>query len=169
MSEFDNFIRGLGSDIKNAAEQVSKKAEETFEISKRRAEKVRLKGDIQKNYQKLGELIYGGLKNDVDVQNEMLDIVEKLDEDFERITQLFEEINAIKAGMPIPVEESDDWEEEYAEGYDEEDEEEVEVSIVMVEEDGEIVEEPAIIEEEEEETEESSGLGKIQEFDINID
>ena len=30
MSEFDDFIRGIGSDIKNAAEQVSKKAEETF-------------------------------------------------------------------------------------------------------------------------------------------
>ena len=34
MSEFDDFIRGIGSDIKNVAEKVGKKAEETFEISK---------------------------------------------------------------------------------------------------------------------------------------
>ena len=43
MSEFDDFIRGIGSDIKNAAEKVGKKAEETFEISKRQAEKMKIK------------------------------------------------------------------------------------------------------------------------------
>ena len=71
MSDFDDFIRGIGSDIKVAAENVGKKAEKTFEISKRRAERISLKGNIQKNYQKLGELVYGGLKNNEDIEEEM--------------------------------------------------------------------------------------------------
>ena len=85
MSEFDNFIRGIGSDIKIAAEQVSKKAEETFEISKRQAEKMRIKGHVQSLYQQLGELTYGGMKNGEDVSEETAEIVAKLDEAFARI------------------------------------------------------------------------------------
>ncbi|MBR3935157.1 MAG: hypothetical protein IKJ57_01250 [Oscillospiraceae bacterium] len=162
MSEFDDFIRGIGSDIKNAAEQVGKKAEETFEISKRRAERMTVKGNIQKNYQKLGELVYGSLKSDEDIKEEMDAIVAQLDEDFARISEIYEEINAIKNGTFVP-EEEEDWEEEYAEGYDED--EEMEVSIVVMEEDGEVVEEPAVIEE----VKEESPAEKAQEFDINID
>ncbi|MBQ7875449.1 MAG: hypothetical protein IJ306_09920 [Oscillospiraceae bacterium] len=163
MSEFDDFIRGLGSDIRNAAEQVGKKAEETFEISKRKAEKVKLKGHVQNLYQRLGEITYGGIKNGEDVSEETGAIIEQLDAVFERIEELFDEINAIKNGTFIPDEEVD-WEEEYAEGYDEEDEE-VDVSIVVMENDGEVIEEPAVIE-----TEEAPEEGaKAQEFDINID
>ena len=163
MSEFDDFIRGIGSDIKVAAENVGKKAEKTFEISKRRAERISLKGNIQKNYQKLGELVYGGLKNNEDIEEEMKAITEQLDNDFFRISELYEEINAIKNGTYVP-EEEEDWEEEYAEEYDED--EEVEVSIVVMENDGEVVEEPAVIEEEEEVP---AIAEKAQEFDINID
>ena len=96
MSEFDNFIRGIGSDIKNVAEKVGKKAEETFEISKRQAEKIKVKGQIQALYQQLGELTYGGQKNEEDVSEETAEIVAKLDEAFVRIEELFEEINEIK-------------------------------------------------------------------------
>ena len=171
MSEFDNFIRGIGSDIKTAAEQVGKKAEETFEISKRRVEKIKLKGKIQASYEKLGELVYGSIKNGEDVEEEVAVIVEQLDADFERVSEIFAEINAIKNGTFVSKSEDEemDWEEEYAEGYDEDEseedseDEEVEVSIVMMENDGEIVEEPATIETEEEQA--SDG----QEFDINID
>ncbi len=162
MSDFDDFIRGIGSDIKVAAENVGKKAEKTFEISKRRAERISLKGNIQKNYQKLGELVYGGLKNNEDIEEEMKAITEQLDNDFFRISELYEEINAIKNGTYVPEEE--DWEEEYAEEYDED--EEVEVSIVVMENDGKVVEEPAVIEEEEEVP---AIAEKAQEFDINID
>jgi HEPN domain-containing protein len=160
MSEFDNFIRGLGSDIKNAAEHVGKKAEETFEISKRRAERIKIKGHIQSLYQRLGELTYGGMKNGEDVSEEAKVLTDKLDEAFARIEELFEEINEIKNGTFVPEQEMD-WEEEYAEEYDDED---VEVSIVVMENDGEVVEEPAVIEAEEEET-----SADVQEFDINID
>lgn len=159
MSEFDNFVRGIGSDIKIAAEKVGKKAEETFEISKRKAERISIKGNIQKNYQKLGELVYGGIKNDEDIQNEMEAIVAELDFNFARITELYEEIEAIKNGSYV-ADDAEDWEEEYAEEYDEE-EPEVEVALV-IEEDGEIIEEPAEVV-----TEESGA--KAQEFDINID
>lgn len=175
MSEFDDFIRGIGSDIKSAAEQVGKKAEETFEISRRRAEKVRIKGNIQKNYQKLGELVYGGIKTNDDIHAEMETIISELDADFERITEIYDEINAIKNGTYVP-EDEEDWEEEYAEGYDEE-ESEVEVAIV-VKNDGEITEEPAVIETTAEEVAEElpaeveaaeEPAEKSQEFDINID
>lgn len=165
MSEFDDFIRGIGSDIKAAAEQVGKKAEETFEISKRRAEKMKIKGHIQSLYQKLGELTYGGMKNGEDVSAETAEIIAQLDEAFARVEELFDEINAIKNGTFVPEEEAMDWEEEYAEGYDKE---EVDVSIVVMEEDGEVVEEPAVVELEET-AEEKEETANSQAFDINID
>ena len=163
MSEFDNFIRGIGSDIKIAAEKVGKKAEETFEISKRQAEKIKIKGHIQALYQQLGELTYGGQKNEEDVSEETAEIVAKLDEAFVRIEELFEEINEIKNGTFVEDEEMD-WDEEYAEEYD-----------VDVE---EVIEEAKAFEEDEDDSEieieliiaddETESL-KAQEFDINID
>lgn len=154
MSEFDDFIRGIGSDIKNAAEQVGKKAEETFEISKRRAEKMKIKGHIQSLYQKLGELTYGGMKNGEDVSEETGALIAQLDEAFARVEELFEEINAIRNGTFVQEEEMD-WEEEYAEEYD--------VDAEEIIEEAKAFEEPA----EEEVPEEESA--KVQEFDINID
>ena len=159
MSEFDDFIKGLGSDIKTAAEKVGKKAEETFEISKRQAERMKIKGHIQNLYQHLGELSYGSMKNGEDVSEEANEIITKLDAAFARIEEIYAEINEIKNGTFVS--EEMDWEEEYAEEYD--DDEEVEVSIVVMENDGEVVEEEAVIEAEEETS------GKHQAFDINID
>lgn len=158
MTEFDDFIRGIGSDIKSAAEQVSKKAEETFEISKRRAEKMKLKGRVQNLYQRLGELTYGGMKNGEDVSEETAEIVAKLDETFERIEILFEEINAIKNGTFVPEEEEMDWEEEYAEEYD--------VDAEAIIEEAKAIEAKAEVAAEEAPAEEPE---KKQEFDINID
>ena len=163
MSEFDDFIRGIGSDIKNVAEKVGKKAEETFEISNRQAEKMKIKGHIQSLYQQLGELTYGGMKNGDDVSEETNELIAKLDAAFVRIEELYEEINEIKNGTFVP-EEDMDWDEEYAEEYDEE---EVDVSIVVMENDGEVVEEPAVVELEE--TEEKTETANSQAFDINID
>lgn len=154
MSEFDDFIRGIGSDIKIAAEQVGKKAEETFEISKRRAEKMRIKGHIQALYQQLGELTYGGMKNGEDISEETAQIIAKLDEAFVRIEELFEEINEIKNGTFVKEEEVD-WDEEYAEEYD-----------IDVE---EVIEEAKAFEEPAEETSVQEEPDKAQEFDINID
>lgn len=153
MTEFDDFIRGIGSDIKTAAEQVGKKAEETFEISKRRAEKMKLKGHIQSLYQHLGEITYGGMKNGDDVSEETAEIIARLDESFERIEILFEEINAIKNGTFVPEEEEMDWEEEYAEEYD--------VDTEAIIEEAKAIEAKAEAFAEEPE--------KKQEFDINID
>ena len=164
MSEFDDFIRGIGSDIKNAAEQVSKKAEETFEISKRKAEKMKIKGHIQALYQQLGELTYGGIKNGEDVSEETNEIINKLDEAFVRIEELFEEINEIRNGTFVKEEEMD-WAEEYAEEYDIDVEEVIEEAKAFEETEEPEVEVELIIAGEEE-TEEPE---KLQEFDISID
>ena len=165
MSEFDDFIRGIGSDIKNVAEKVGKKAEETFEISKRQAEKMKIKGHIQSLYQQLGELTYGGMKNGDDVSEETAALIEQLDKAFFHIEELFEEITAIKNGTFVSDDEMD-WDEEYAEEYDvdvaeiieeakafeenEEGEDEIEVEFIVAE-------------------EESPEALKAQAFDINID
>ena len=163
MSEFDDFIRGIGSDIKNAAEQVGKKAEETFEISKRKAEKMKIKGHIQALYQQLGELTYGGFKNGEDVSEETNEIIMKLDAAFVRIEELFEEIKEIKNGTFVREEEMD-WDEEYAEEYDVDVEEIIEEAKTFEEpEDPEVEVELIIAGEETEEPE------KLQEFDISID
>lgn len=163
MSEFDDFIRGIGSDIKNAAEQVGKKAEETFEISKRKAEKMKIKGHIQALYQQLGELTYGGFKNGEDVSEETNEIIMKLDAAFVRIEELFEEIKEIKNGTFVREEEMD-WDEEYAEEYDVDVEEIIEEAKTFGEpEDPEVEVELIIAGEETEEPE------KLQEFDISID
>jgi len=163
MSEFDDFIRGIGSDIKNAAEQVGKKAEETFEISKRKAEKMKIKGHIQALYQQLGELTYGGFKNGEDVSEETNEIIIKLDAAFVRIEEVFEEIKEIKNGTFVREEEMD-WDEEYAEEYDVDVEEIIEEAKTFEEpEDPEVEVELIIAGEETEEPE------KLQEFDISID
>ena len=163
MSEFDDFIRGIGSDIKNAAEKVGKKAEETFEISKRQAEKMKLKGHIQSLYQQLGELTYGGMKNGDDVSEETNELIAKLDAAFVRIEELYEEINEIKNGTFVP-EEDMDWDEEYAEEYDADVEAIIEEAKAFEEdEDDSEIEVELIIKENEEEP------AKLQEFDINID
>ena len=163
MSEFDDFIRGIGSDIKTAAKHVEKKAEETFEISKRRAEKMKVKGHIQALYQRLGELTYGGMKNGEDVSEETAEIIEQLDKAFLRVEELFAEISSIKNGTFVAEEEEMDWDEEYAEEYD------VDVA--------EIIEEAKAFEEDEEDSEIEVELiiadeeepAKIQEFNIDID
>ena len=165
MSEFDDFIRGIGSDIKNAAEKVGKKAEETFEISKRQAEKMRIKGHVQSLYQQLGELTYGGMKNGEDVSEETAELIAKLDEAFFRIEELFEEITAIKNGTFVSDEM--DWDEEYAEEYDVDVEEIIEEAKVFEENEEPEVEVELIIAEDEELVKEEPE--KLQEFDINID
>jgi uncharacterized coiled-coil DUF342 family protein len=164
MSEFDDFIRGIGSDIKNAAEQVSKKAEETFEISKLKAERMKIKGHIQALYQQLGELTYGGIKNGEDVSEETNEIINKLDEAFVRIEELFEEINEIRNGTFVKEEEMD-WDEEYPEEYDIDVEEAIEEAKAFEETEEPEVEVELILAGDAE-TEEPE---KLQEFDISID
>ena len=164
MSEFDDFIRGIGSDIKIAAEKVGKKAEETFEISKHQTEKMRIKGHVQSLYQQLGELTYGGMKNGDDVSEETGELIAKLDAAFVRIEELYEEINEIKNGTFAP-EEDMDWDEEYAEEYDVDVEEIIEEAKAFEENEEPEVEVELIIAEEEPAKEPE----ELQEFDINID
>lgn len=142
MSDFDDIIKGLRSDLKTASKQVEKKTSETIEISKLRVEKMKLKGKIQSCYEELGELVYGGYKNEEDIEEGKKALFEELDEDFERIDEIYREVEAIKAGKTVQKkdddiqEELDDMMEEAFEEA-EEDDDEVEVEWIVKEEETE--------------------------------
>ena len=128
MSDFNDILKGLRADLKSASKQVGKKTSETIEISKLRVEKMRLKGRIQSCYEELGELIYGGYKNEEDVEEGKTALFEELDGDFARIEEIYNEIEALKAGSAELDEEDDDIEEELddmmEEAFEEADEDE---------------------------------------------
>ena len=140
MSDFDDIIKGLRSDLKNASKQVEKKTNETIEISKLRVEKMKLKGKIQSCYEELGELVYGGYKNEEDIEEGKKALFEELDADFERIEEIYREVEAIKAGKALQKEEEDKIQEELddmiEEAFEEADEDgdEVEVEWILKEE-----------------------------------
>ena len=94
MSNFDNLL----DDLKSVTDEVGKKAGETLEISKLSLERARIRGRIQQNYRRLGEVIYGGYKNGEDVSDVVAVLYEQLDEDFERVEEIYNTICAIKAG-----------------------------------------------------------------------
>ncbi len=103
MSNFDNILNSLYSDIKAMTEEVGKKAEETIEVSKLNLERSKLKKRVQENYQRLGEIIYGGYKNEEDVSDVVAVLYKQLDEDFERIEDIYNEICSVKNGVDVYV------------------------------------------------------------------
>lgn len=94
MSNFDNILTSLMA----ATEEVGKKANETIEISKLNVERAKVKNRVRENYQRLGEIVYGGYKNEEDVSDITAVLFEQLDEDFDRIEDIYNQICAIKAG-----------------------------------------------------------------------
>ena len=98
MSGFDNIL----NDLKAVTDEVGKKANETFEISKLSLERAKIKSRVQQNYQRLGEIVYGGHKNDEDVSDIVAVLYEQLDDDFARIEEIYNEICAVKAGGTAP-------------------------------------------------------------------
>ena len=114
MSGFDNIL----NDLKAVTDEVGKKANETFEISKLSLERAKIKSRVQQNYQRLGEIVYGGHKNDEDVSDIVAVLYEQLDDDFARIEEIYNEICAVKAGAGVAdvcEDEFDDMDEEAAE------------------------------------------------------
>lgn len=101
MSNFDNLL----DDLKAVTDEVGKKAGETLEISKLSLERARIRGRIQQNYRRLGEVIYGGYKNGEDVSDVVAVLYEQLDEDFERVEEIYNTICAIKAGADVVMDE----------------------------------------------------------------
>ena len=96
MAEFGDLIKGFYDDVKDAAKTATEKTYETVEISKLRIERMKLKGRIQSNYESLGEIVYGGHKNDEDVSDAVNVIFEQLDDDFAKIEEIYEKIEDIK-------------------------------------------------------------------------
>lgn len=141
MSDFDDIIKGLRSDLKNASKQVEKKTSETIELSKLRVEKMKLRGKIQSCYEELGELVYGGYKNEEDVSEGQKALFEELDADFERIEEIYREVEAVKAGKALQKEEDEDIEEEldnmmeeaFEEADEDDEDDEVEVEWIVEE------------------------------------
>lgn len=97
MSDFDDVMKDLRSDIKTMADEVGKKTNETVEVSKLRMERMKLKNRVKSNYQRLGEVIYGGRKNQEDVSDVTSVLYSQLDTDFARIEQIYDEIRVTKA------------------------------------------------------------------------
>lgn len=109
MAEFGDFIKGFCDDVKSVTKTATEKTYEAVEISKLRIERMKLKGRIQSNYESLGEIIYGGHKNDEDVSDAVNVIFEQLDDDFARIEEIYEKIEEIKeSGVELEDSEEDD-------------------------------------------------------------
>lgn len=98
MSEFDEIMKDLGSDIRLMADEVGKKTEKTVNISRLRMERVKIRRRISENYRCLGEVVYGGVKNEEDVSDVTKVIYEQLDDDFSRIEEIYDEIEKLKLG-----------------------------------------------------------------------
>ncbi len=101
MSNFENIINDLYSEVKAMTKEVEKKAEETIEISKLNMERIKIRSRIQQNYQRLGEIIYGSYKNEEDVSDIVAALYEQLDEDFERVEGIYNEICSVKNGIGV--------------------------------------------------------------------
>lgn len=113
MSEFDEIMKDLGSDIRLMAGEVEKKTTKTVNISKLRMERIKIRRRISENYRCLGEVVYGGVKNNEDVSDVTKVIYEQLDDDFARIEEIYSEIEELKLGdakydKPSCAEDDDD-------------------------------------------------------------
>ncbi len=122
MAEFGDFIKGFYDDVKSVTKTATEKTYEAVEISKLRIERMKLKGRIQSNYESLGEIIYGGHKNEEDVSDAVNVIFEQLDDDFARVEEIYEKIEKIKENGVEDEDLDEDEFEEYEEAPEDEDE-----------------------------------------------
>ena len=93
-------------------------AGDAVELSRLKLEHLKLKNRVRENYERLGEIVYGGYKNKEDVSDVIAVLYEQLDEDFANIERLFDAMNAVKAGYASYAEakaadEDDDADEDY--------------------------------------------------------
>lgn len=115
MSFFDEFKE----DAKVFAAKASRQVNKTYEISKLKAEKLRIKSRIDTSYQNLGEALYAARKTGEDATETVDPIYTQLDADFARIEEIYKEIENVKAIYDGEYAEEED-DEEYEEVVDEE-------------------------------------------------
>lgn len=120
MSKFDDIL----SDLKALTDEGVRKASEAYEISKLKLEKLKVNQRISENYERLGEIVYGGYKNKEDVSDVTAVIYEQLDDDFARIEEIYSQINEIKSLYGDKIEEAGEEDEEEYEVYVDDDDEE---------------------------------------------
>lgn len=98
MADINEVLSNLCSDLKAVGQEVGRRTGNAVELSRLKLEHLKLKNRVRDNYERLGEIIYGGYKNKEDVSDVIAVLYEQLDEDFAEIERLFAAMNAVKAG-----------------------------------------------------------------------
>lgn len=98
MADINEVLSNLCSDLKAVGQEVGRRTGDAVELSRLKLEHLKLKNRVRDNYERLGEIIYGGYKNKEDVSDVVAVLYEQLDEDFAEIERLFAAMNAVKAG-----------------------------------------------------------------------
>ena len=98
MADINEVLSNLCSDLKAVGQEVGRRTGDAVELSRLKLEHLKLKNRVRDNYERLGEIIYGGYKNKEDVSDVIAVLYEQLDEDFAAIERLFAAMNAVKAG-----------------------------------------------------------------------
>lgn len=98
MADINEVLSNLCSDLKAVGQEVGRRTGDAVELSRLKLEHLKLKNRVRDNYERLGEIIYGGYKNKEDVSDVIAVLYEQLDEDFAEIERLFAAMNAVKAG-----------------------------------------------------------------------
>lgn len=98
MADINEVLSNLCSDLKAVGQEVGRRTGDAVELSRLKLEHLKLKNRVRDNYERLGEILYGGYKNKEDVSDVIAVLYEQLDEDFAEIERLFAAMNAVKAG-----------------------------------------------------------------------
>lgn len=98
MADINEVLSNLCSDLKAVGQEVGRRTGDAVELSRLKLEHLKLKNRVRDNYERLGEINYGGYKNKEDVSDVIAVLYEQLDEDFAEIERLFAAMNAVKAG-----------------------------------------------------------------------
>lgn len=98
MADINEVLSNLCSDLKAVGQEVGRRTGDAVELSRLKLEHLKRKNRVRDNYERLGEIIYGGYKNKEDVSDVIAVLYEQLDEDFAEIERLFAAMNAVKAG-----------------------------------------------------------------------
>lgn len=98
MADINEVLSNLCSDLKAVGQEVGRRTGDAVELSRLKLEHLKLKNRVRDNYERLGEIIYGGYKNKENVSDVIAVLYEQLDEDFAEIERLFAAMNAVKAG-----------------------------------------------------------------------
>ena len=123
MADINEIMNNLYSDLKAVGQEVGRRTGDAVELSRLKLEHLKLKNRVRENYERLGEIVYGGYKNKEDVSDVIAVLYEQLDEDFANIERLFDAMNAVKAGYASYAEaKAADEDDDADEDYDAEDE-----------------------------------------------